>query len=232
MNATSAEVRDRVASLLAPSGNGHAATGGDDLDWVLFRSFPDGAVDAPTFAELVPIYAAALADGVAFDHELLFVRVVEMGASIPDADRRAVADAAAQRLSSPDFDPDETPAVVRFLVRVPPTSADALTSLLKSPVHERLQFFLTTDFVLDERDLDDYLALSYLRDSDPDSPVALSRFPVPGDAREQLVRFFSEEETVPRIQAGWRRWPTEAERPTLRRGFAVRLPRLVLESEA
>ena len=60
MYATPEEVRERMDRILAPPRNGGNGPDSDDLDWILFRSFPEGAVDADTLAPLVPAYAAAL----------------------------------------------------------------------------------------------------------------------------------------------------------------------------
>ncbi|HMB68437.1 MAG TPA: hypothetical protein VKU85_03975 [bacterium] len=228
MNATTQETRERVERLLAPPGNGHGAPGGDDLDWILFRSFPRGAVDADTFARLVPTCVHALDSGAVFDHELLFVRLIEMADACADGDLAEAARAAARRLLTGGFDPDETPAVVRFVVRALPDADDTLETLLRDPGHERLRFFLTADFLLDERDLPDYLALSYLRDSDPDAPAALTRHPVPDRLRERLARFLEPEVALDRIRTGWKRWASAAECDALRDGIAARWPHVRL----
>jgi hypothetical protein len=214
--ARAVEVDERVARLRSSRGNGASATPStDDLDWVLFHSFPGSEVEPARLIELIPLYADSLSRGAVFDFELLFVRVLELGASIPDETRIGLARAAAGRALAGRFDPADAIAAVRFVIRALPNSEDFLEQMATGADAARLRFDLTVDFLLDERDLGDYLALSYLREGDPDAEPVLARFPVPESARTRLAAFFEESACRRRVQEGWPSWVEEAERATL-----------------
>ncbi len=209
------ETDERIARLRAFRHNGATTPSADDLDWVLFHSFPGSEVEPARLVELIPIYADAVERGGGFDFELLFVRVLELGDSISADTRTALARTAARRTLGGDFDPADAIAAVRFVIRALPRWEELVDPLITDPRAGRLRFDLTVDFVLDERDLDDYLALSYLREGDPDAAPVLARYPVPKDAKARLADFFEDSACRRRVQEGWSTWADVAERPTL-----------------
>lgn len=222
-----AELEERIARLGA-SGNGQSpAPDGEDLDWLLFHTFPGSHVDPGRLAALLPRFVRALEDGVAFDFELLYVRALELDAVIPDAQRDALARAAMRRALAGGFDPADAVAALRFALRV--TSPDAfLPAFLADPAQERLRFHLTMDFTLDERSLEDYLALSYLRDGDRDADRTLARYPVPAGAVAELAAFLEENACRRRLEAGFTAWVDAEEREMLAQALAEKLPGISL----
>jgi hypothetical protein len=223
------DVEQHIARLRGPASDGESADPGD-LDWVLFRSFPGCEIGPETLAECAPAYVAAVRNHVVFDRELLFVRLLEAGDALPPAFRREVADAAAHRLLAGDYDPDDAIPVFRYVIRAAPDPDAVVVSVVTDPDLDALRFALTVDFALDERDLDDYFAVSYLRDGDPDSGPRLRAFPVPPGVRRELSLWLSEPAVRARLETGWTRHPDDAERERLRRGLEQKLPGLELDA--
>lgn len=217
------EVEERIARLGAPGNGASASYDADDLDWFLFHSFPGSEVGPDRLASLLPLYERAIAAGATFDVELLFVRTLELGDAVPAASRTSLARAAVRRALDGGFDSADAIAAIRFGLRTLP-DAGFLDRLVEDPALEGLRFQLTVDFTLDERDLADYLALSYLRDEDPDAGPLLAGFPVPAPARERLAAFFAEPACRARLRDGFERWTDPEERPTLVRALEEKLP--------
>jgi hypothetical protein len=78
--------------------------------------------------------------------------------------------------------------------------------------------------VLDERELADYLALSYLREGDPDAEPLLASFPVGKGAEARLASFFDERACRRRLEDGWSRWCEPAEEELLRVALRSKFP--------
>lgn len=216
------EVEEHVARLLG-SGNGQAPADGEELDWLLFHSFPGSDLDPARLAALLPRYEAALDAGVDFDFELLFIRALELDRAIGDEARRSLARTAMRRVRADAFDPSDAVTALRFALRVLPPD-EFLAPLLEDPALERLRFHLTVDFTLDERSLDDYLALSYLRDGDRDADRVLARYPVPAVAHARLAESLAEPACRRRLEAGFPRWTDPSERELLARALSEKLP--------
>ncbi len=226
---TNAAEKDRPLERLRDAAvQGRAATA-DDLDWVLFRSFPGCEIAVGALAELAPAYVEAVRSGTPFDRELLFVRLLEAGDALPDAFRRDVARAAADRLLEGVDDPDDDIPVLRYVLRTSPDAEDLVGRLILDPALDAFRFTLTLDFALDERELDDYLAVSYLRDGDPDSGPMLKPYPVPEGLRRELALWFGGPALCARLESGWLRHTDAAERDSLRRGLEEKLPMLELD---
>lgn len=223
---------DPLSRVLAHARNGRKDPDGDDLDWVLFRSFPDGDVSWERFAEAVPVFQRALDTETTFDHELLFVRLIEAGDAVSADARRDIARSVADRVLANGFEPDDAISVLRFALRVLPDADKFISDLTSDTSLDRLRFLLTVDFVLDERELDDYLSLSYLRDADPDSAPLLAGFPIHAGALEQLERMFSDRIVREQLHTGWARHTEPWEREALAKAFSVKLPGFVPEDTA
>jgi hypothetical protein len=219
------EIEERAARLRAASGNGQspAHPDPDDLDWFLFHSFPGSDVEPARLVALLPHYERALARGASFDFELLYVRALEVGARASDDLRAAIARAAAERVLAGAFDAADAIAAIRFAIRVLPDD-ELVTRVVSDANQAKLRFDLTLDFLLDERELDDYLAISYLREGDPDADPVLARFPAREDAKRRLAALFEETACRRRVEEGWARWTEPAERPTLRAALRDRWP--------
>jgi hypothetical protein len=202
------EIAERLARLRGASGNGatSSAPHADDLDWFLFHSFPGCDVEPTRFASLLPLYERALAAGTTFDFELLFVRLLELRDAVPAEARCSVARSALRRAIEEGFDPADAIAAIRFAIRVLPDADAFLDRLLTDEACARLRFHLTVDFVLDERELDDYLALSYLREGDPDAASVLEAFPLMPGAQRRLATLFEEGCLSGRLEEGWSAW--------------------------
>lgn len=221
------EIEERIARL-GKSGNGQSpAPDSEDLDWLLFHTFPGSDMAPARLAELLPRFTRALEGGVAFDFELLYVRALELDAVIPDAARAALARAAVRRALAGGFDPADAIAAVRFALRVIP-AGEFLPAFLEDPAQERFRFHLTADFTLDERSLRDYLALSYLRDGDRDADRILTRYPVPTAAAAALAVFLEEGACRRRLEAGFAAWADPDERDMLAHALAEKLPGIAL----
>ncbi|MFN8177891.1 MAG: hypothetical protein U0167_08185 [bacterium] len=220
------EIEERLARLRGASGNGAASVApeADDLDWFLFHSFPGCDVEPAQLAALLPVYERALATSAAFDFELLFVRVLELRDAIaPDA-REGIARAAARRVLAGGFDPADAIAAIRFAARALADVDAFLDRLLADEACASLRFQLSVDFVLDERELADYLALSYLREGDPDASPLLAAFPVAKGAEARLARFFDQAACRRRIEEGWSRFCEPAERAMLLQALQSKFP--------
>lgn len=220
------EIEERLARLRGASGNGAttASPDADDLDWLLFQSFPGCAVEPARFVTLLPAYQQAIASGVMFDFELLFVRLLELGDAVAADTRRQVARAALQRLLEEGFDPADAIAAIRFAIRVLPDVEQFLARLGGDEACARLRFQLTVDFVLDERELDDYLALSYLREGDPDAASVLEGFPLAPGVKDRLSALFEASACRARLEQGWTRWSEAEDRATLREALSSKVP--------
>jgi len=224
------ELRERLARIHRPSANGDegaadtAAPASDDLDWFLFRSFPECEVSPALFAELVPVYEKALRAGARFDHELLYVRTLELVDQVGIEAVRRIARAALERTLAGGFDPADAVAALRFALRTLPADEPFLDDVLGRPSLAGLRFQWTLDFVLDERDVAEYLALSYLRDDDPDTAGLLARFPVPPARLDRLARFFEADACRRRLAVGWEEHTAPEERHGLAAQIAERLP--------
>lgn len=230
---TEPELRDRLDRVRASSSNG--AGGGapstEDLDWFLFQSFPECAVPADTFAELVPVYERALRAGAYFDHELLFVRLLELHRTVGEGAVRSVARAAVERTLAGGFEPAEAIAALRFAMRALPEEDPFLDEILTRPDQEAFRFRWTVDFVLDERGEREYLAVSYLRDDDPATAALMARFAVPAARREKLAAFFAPEACRERLRSGWAAVTRPEERQALAQSLMHRLPGFVAPTE-
>ncbi|MEZ5064163.1 MAG: hypothetical protein R3B81_05480 [bacterium] len=225
----SRESFERVVALAETRRNGAPALADvDDLDWCLFHSFPDCELTPKDFARTLPAFTAALEAGVNFDLELLFVRALEIGEAASAESRAALARAALARLAAGALDSSDAIATVRFAIRTVPAGEEPLARLLDTPALEALRWQMSVDYVLDERSLEDYLAMSYLRDTDPDAVRLLERFPIPAAHREQLAAFFADDACRARIAAGFGSFADPAESGLLREGLAERLPGLAL----
>jgi hypothetical protein len=220
------ELRERLARLENPSANGGgaAAPSADDLDWFLFQSFPDCEVSPERFASLLPKYEHALRAGVPFDSELLYVRVLEIGGTAGGDARRAIARTVAERVLAGQLDSSDSIAAVRFAVRVLPDAVGMLDRLRSQPELRRLYWQMTVDFVLDERPLGEYLAVSYLRDDDPDAGPRLRDFPVPPEAQARLEEMFAPEACRRRLEEGFEEFAEPEERGMLLAAFESRVP--------
>jgi hypothetical protein len=220
------ELEARLARLTAPGSNGGppALPSADDLDWFLFHSFPGCEVPAERFGSLLPVYERALREGASFDLELLFVRVLEVGDVIPAEARRALARAAVDRALAGGFDSSDAMAALRFAVRALPDEPAFLDRLARDPALEKLRWQLAVDFALDDRALEDYLAISYLRDGDPDIAPRLERFPVSPAARALLEKLFGEGGGRRRIEAGFDEFVDPDERAMLLEALEERIP--------
>jgi hypothetical protein len=203
MSKASPELQQRLLRLGLPSPNGggrpDAAPSSDDLDWFLYESFPECAVPAETFVQLVPVYERALRAGATFDFELLFVRVVELAERIGTDGVQRIARAARDRLLEGGFEPLDGIAALRFALRALPEADPFLDELLQRPALESFRLQWTQDFVLDERGPREYFALSYLRDDDPETAGVLARFPVPASRVAKLESFLEEAATRARL---------------------------------
>jgi hypothetical protein len=224
----SPELQERLARLGGPSSNGGGGAearvpDADDLDWFLFHSFPECEVAPDTFAGIVPVYERALRAGAAFDHELLFVRALELSDRIGPEHLERLARAAVERVRHRGFDPADAIAALRFALRTLPPEDSFLDDLLESADLASFRFHWTVDFVLDSRDLDEYLALSYLRDDDPATADLLRRFPVPEGRLRRLAAFLAPEACRRRIEAGWEAETAPRERAALAAALAGRL---------
>ncbi len=227
MNDRQGEIEERIARLGA-SGNGQSpAPDGEDLDWLLFHTFPGSDLDPGQLAALLPRFTRALENGVAFDFELLYVRALELDAVIPDAQRGALAHAAVRRALAGGFDPADAIATLRFALRVIPPEG-LLPAFLQDAAQERFRFHLTLDFTLDERSLEDYLALSYLRDGDRDADRILARYPIPASAVAALGAFLEEGACRRRLEAGFAVWVDADEREMLAQALVEKLPGIAL----
>jgi hypothetical protein len=223
------EVRERLARLHGPSSNGDDAAKAkapstDDLDWFLFHSFPDCEVAPDTFAEIVPVYERALRTGAEFDYELLFVRMLELSGSLGRETVRGIARAAVERVLADGFDPADSVAALRFALRTLPEDDRFVGEVLERDGLVAFRFHWTVDFVLDERDLAEYLSLSYLRDEDPATADLLREFPVPEFRLERLRAFFEPDACRRRIEAGWESGTMPHERDGLASALRDRLP--------
>jgi hypothetical protein len=226
MNETS-ELRERLARMKDPSTNGGSGAfvpSEDDLDWFLFNSFPDCEVTPARFVELLPVYERALRAGSAFDTELLFVRMLEMGEPVTEDARASLACVAGERVLSGSLDSADAIAAVRFIVRTHPDPGAFLDHLLRDPALARLRWQITLDFVLDERSLDDYLAVSYLRDADPDAGPRLAGHPVSRDAWARLTEWLDPEASRRRLEQGFASFAETEEREGLREALRERAP--------
>jgi hypothetical protein len=184
------------------------------------------------FAELLPIYQAALQSGLVFDYELLYVRLLEFGDRLDRDALDAIARSAVERMVDGGFDAADSVAALRFAIRVLPADEPFLDSLMQSSEQEALCFQLTVDFVLDARELDEYLAVSYLRDGDPEADAVLRRHPIPEVFRRRIERFFAPESCRERIEQGWRKWGSKAEYEELAGVLRKRIPELRIEGAA
>lgn len=220
------ELRDRLERVRAPASNGHGhdAPATEDLDWFLFESFPECAVPPETFVELVPVYEHALRAGARFDHELLFVRALELHDRIGEARVRSIARTAVDRVLEGGFEPAEAIAALRFAVRALPPEDPFLDEVLQRDDLAAFRFRWTLDFVLDERGSREYLALSYLRDDDPATAPLMARFAVPPARMEKLAAFFGTEACRARLEAGWTAGTDARERTALAAAVKERIP--------
>lgn len=216
-----AETQARLARLAPAETSELPET--DDLDWVLFHSFPDCEVAPADFAASLPHFERALRAGVSFDYELLFVRTLEVGSAIAPTPREDLARAAIDRTLAGAFEPAEAMAAIRFVARVLPESDAFFARLFAEESLAELRWQISADFALDERELDDYLAVSYLRDADPDAGPRLESFPVGAEAKAQLERFLAADAVRVRLADGFARFADPAERDMLRDAFRERL---------
>lgn len=224
------ELRQRLDRIHDASPDGDegtesaAAPTADDLDWFLFRSFPECEVSPAVFAELVPVYEKALRAGARFDHELLYVRVLELVDHVGIEGVCRIARAALERALSGGFDPADAVAALRFAIRTLPAEDPFLGDVLTRPSLAGLRFHWTLDYVLDDRDVNEYVALSYLRDDDPDTAALLAKFPVPPGRLEHLSSFFEADACRERLEADWDAQTAPEEREPLAAQVAERLP--------
>jgi hypothetical protein len=220
------ELRSRLSRVRLSMSNGSSGSSPatEDLDWFLFQSFPECAVPAETFAELVPVYESALRSGAYFDHELLFVRLLELHELVGEGALHDTARAAVERVLAGGFEPAEAIAAMRFAMRAAPADDPFLDEILSRPELEAFRFRWTVDFVLDERGEREYLAVSYLRDDDPATAALMERFAVPPARREKLAAFFAEDACRERLERGWTGITRPEEREALAAALKQRLP--------
>jgi hypothetical protein len=209
----SSELSERLARLRAPD----ASPSGEDLDWFLFRSFPDCEVSATCFRELLPVYATALERGARFDFELLFVRAIELRDASCDETCVAIARAAAQRVLDAQLDPADAISALRYGSRVLPDPEAFWIDWTARGELARMRFEITLDFALDERGLDDYWTLAYLTNVAIDAAV-----------RDRIAAFFEEDACRARLEEGWRRWIEPSEEEFLASIVTARFPGLAI----
>jgi hypothetical protein len=192
----SSELARRLLRLGTPwGGRPDALPTADDLDWFLYESFPECAVPAETFAQLVPVYERALRAGATFDFELLFVRAVELVGLIGGDGLLRLARAARDRLLDGGFEPHDGIAALRFTVRVLPEDDAFLDEVLGRSSLASFRREWTQDFALDARGPREYFALSYLRDDDPETAGVLARFLIPASRAAKLEAFLGQSKT-------------------------------------
>ena len=150
-----AETQARLARLAPAEAN--ALPEVDDLDWVLFHSFPDCEVAPADFAATLPHFERALRAGVGFDYELLFVRTLEVGETIGAGPREDLARAAIDCTLANAFEPAEAMAAIRFVARVLPENDAFFAKLFaEESLAERAFCFISDqmDFPPRVRELD------------------------------------------------------------------------------
>lgn len=198
-----------------------AVPSGEDLDWFLFRSFPNCEVSPSCFRELLPAYVPAIERGVRFDFELLYVRAIELRDDSCRAACVAIAHAVAKRTLDAGFDAADTIAALRYCSRSLPDPGTFWNEWTKRPALARRRFEVTLDFVLDERELDDFWTLGYLPYVAPDAEV-----------RRRIGDFFSEEACRARLERGWDGWVDHAEGAFLVGVVTARIPGFARASRA
>jgi hypothetical protein len=129
-----------------------------------------------------------------------------------------------RRLLDDGFDPADAIAAIRFAIRVLPDAETFVQRIAEDEACARLRFLLSVDFELDERELDDYLALSYLRDGDPDAAPVLGGFPLASGVLPRLAALFEEGACRRRLEEGWETFTAPDERPTLLEALREKLP--------
>ncbi len=196
----------------------------DALDRILFESFPGGAADPARFERALPEFGRALREGIPIDVELLFVRLVEASVRASRLVGEDLVAGVRERTLAAGFGPEDSLAAARFLARVLPAEDDALDRLFQDEALEGLQFAMSLDFVLDSREAEEYAALSYLRDGDPDAAASLRGFPIPETARRAWAAFFDRTRCLERLRRGWLRWTAPEERARLAEWVRKRSP--------
>ena len=196
----------------------------DELNAALYESFPGGAVSAADLEKQFPLFLNALRERIPFDHELLFVRILEMSGRRAGIVGEALVREIARRAIEGGFSAGDTLAAIRLLARVLPAEDGFFERLFSIESLESLRFEMTLDFVTDQRDLEEYLALSYLRDGDPEAQEVLRGFPIPEPVRARLVSFFDPGECVKRLREGWSRWVPVEQRESLRKWIRTKIP--------
>jgi hypothetical protein len=196
----------------------------DELNSALYESFPGGAVSATELEKQFPHFLTALRERIPFDHELLFVRILELSGRRAGIVGEALVREIAKRALEGGFSPGDTLAAMRLLARVLPAEDGFFERLFSIEALEQLRFEMTLDFAMDQRALAEYLALSYLRDGDPEAHDVLRGFPIPEPVRVRLEFFFDAEQCVRRLQFGWNRWIPAEQRESLRKWVRVKFP--------
>lgn len=197
----------------------------DELNAVLYASFTGGSVSAADLERQFPQFLSALRERIPFDNELLFVRILELSGRRAGIVGESLVRETARRALEGGFSAGDTLAAMRFLARVLPAEDGFFERLFSVEVLEPLRFEMTLDFVTDQRDLEEYLALSYLRDGDPEAQEVLRGFPIPEPVRSRIEHFFSADQCAQRLRSGWNRWVPAEQSETLRRWIRAKLPR-------
>jgi len=198
----------------------------DELNAVLYDSFPGGSVSAADLERQFPLFLNALREHVPFDHELLFVRILELSGRRAGIVGESLVREIARRALEGGFSAGDTLAAMRLLARVLPAEDNFFEKLLSIEALDSLRFEMTLDFATDQRPLDEYLALSYLRDGDPEAEEVLRGFPIPAPVRSRLETFFHPEQCAARLRAGWSRWIPSEQSESMRNWIRGKIPQL------
>jgi len=198
----------------------------DELNAVLYDSFPGGVVSEADLERKFPLFLNALREHIPFDHELLFVRILELSGRRAGIVGEALVREIARRALEGGFSAGDTLAAMRLLARVLPAEDNFFERLLAIEALDLLRFEMTLDFAADQRGLEEYMALSYLRDGDPEAQEVLRGFPIPAPVRSRLESFFHPEQCAARLRAGWSRWIPSEQSETMRNWICGKIPPL------
>jgi hypothetical protein len=196
----------------------------DELNAALYASFPGGSLAAADLEKYFPAFLKALRDRVSFDHELLFVRILELSGRRGGMVGEELVREIAHRALEGGFTAEDTLAAMRLLARVLPAEDEFFERLFTIEALESLRFEMTLDYVTDQRDLGEYLALSYLREGDPETRDVLGGFPISEPVRARIESFFDPERCAQRLCEGWNRWAPSEQRDSLKEWIRGKIP--------
>jgi len=196
----------------------------DELNAALYESFPGGSVSPADLESRFPTFLKALRDRVPFDHELLFVRILELSGRRAGITGEELVREIARRALEGGFSAGDTLAAMRLLARVLPAEDEFFEKLFAIEALEPLRFEMTLDYFTDQRDLVEYLALSYLREGDPETQDVLGGFPISEPVRARIESFFDPERCAQRICEGWSRWAPLEQRDSLKEWIRAKIP--------